>query len=46
MVVDVLMVEARASLGVLGYRKRRDLADDREMLLEVRMWCPVEHRCS
>lgn len=46
MMVDVLMVEVRVTLGVLGYEKQRSWADDRAMLLEVQLQCPVEHRCS
>ncbi|XP_048021429.1 C-type mannose receptor 2-like [Megalobrama amblycephala] len=45
--VDVLKVEVMASHGVLGYEKRRGWADDRAVVLEARLRCPVvEHRCS
>lgn len=46
MMVDVMMVEVRVSLGVLGYERQRSWADDFVVLLEAQLRCLVEHRCS
>lgn len=42
MIVDVVMVEVRASLCILGYEKQHGWADDCMVLLEAWLRCPVD----